>query len=184
MDTRLALMCGIDIPIPECQLIIHQPKIKEIAFIGEKDFFTGIQTLCINKRMFTQDKTLLENTNNFQIFMTIMSEKETVDKKESVQQVCALLFPEQKVMFTPRSMLLSGAGGMTTIDETNFELDDEIKNQFDMICKQEGLLSDMAVTCFVKTVVSECKIPFMIGVDPNYRRNKLKECVEKLRSFR
>lgn len=61
----------------------------------------------------------------------------------------------------------------------NLELDDEIKNQFDMICKQEGLLSDMAVTCFVKTVVSECKIPFMIGVDPNYRRNKLKECVAK-----
>jgi hypothetical protein len=24
-------------------------------------------------------------------------------------------------MFTPRSMLLSGKGGMTTIDETNFE---------------------------------------------------------------
>ena len=42
MDTRLALMCGIDFPVPECQLTIHQPRIKEIALIGEADFFSGI----------------------------------------------------------------------------------------------------------------------------------------------
>ena len=41
MDYRLALMCGNDIPIPECQLIVHQPSIKEISYIGEKDFFAG-----------------------------------------------------------------------------------------------------------------------------------------------
>ena len=136
MDLRLALMCGIDIPIPECQLVIHQPRIKEIAFIGEQDFFTGVQTLCIDKKIFVQDKALLESTNNFQIFMTIMSEKETVDKKETVQQVCALLFPEYKVMFTPRSMLLSGKGGMTTIDETNFEFIQEAIAQ--ICCLRSG----------------------------------------------
>ena len=121
IDIRLALMCGIDIPIPECQLIIHQPKIHEIALIGEKEFFTGIQTLCIDKRLFAQDKVLLESTNNFQIFMTIMSEKETVDKKLAVQQVTTLLFPEYKVNFTPRSIIFSGKGGMITVDEANFE---------------------------------------------------------------
>ena len=42
MDTRLALMCGIDIPVPECQLIVHQPKLKEIAYVGEEDFFVGV----------------------------------------------------------------------------------------------------------------------------------------------
>ena len=42
MDKRLALMCGTDIPVPECQLFIHQPRIKEIALIGEADFFSGI----------------------------------------------------------------------------------------------------------------------------------------------
>ena len=49
MDTRLALMAGTDIPIPECQLILHQPTIKQIAFIGETDFFIGVQTLCLHK---------------------------------------------------------------------------------------------------------------------------------------
>jgi len=41
MDYRLALMTGTDIPVPECQLTIHQPKIQEISFIGEQDFFVG-----------------------------------------------------------------------------------------------------------------------------------------------
>lgn len=121
MDTRLALMCGTDIPVPECQLTIHQPRIKEIAFIGEADFFTGIQCLCLHKSMFVQDESLLETTNNFQIFMTVMSEKEAVDKKVAVQQVCTLLFPNMKVTFTPRSMLLIGEGCTVTIDENNFE---------------------------------------------------------------
>ena len=121
MDTRLCLMCGTDYPVPECQLIIHQPSIKEIALIGESDFFSGIQCLCLNKSMFVKDESLLEDTNNFQIFMTIMSEKETADKKAAVQQVCTLLFPKYKVMFTPFSMLISGEGQTIQIDENNFE---------------------------------------------------------------
>ena len=131
MDIRLALMCGIDIPIVECQLIIHQPKIKEIAFIGEQNFFTGVQTLCIDKKMLIQDKGLLESTNNFQIFMTIMSEKETVDKKQSVQQVCAILFPKYKIMFTPRSMILTGEDGTITLDENNFDF---VQNAIAQVC--------------------------------------------------
>ena len=121
MDTRLSLMCGTDYPVPECQLIVHQPRIKEIALIGESDFFSGIQCLCLNKSMFVKDESHLENINNFQIFMTIMSEKETVDKKIAVQQVCTLLFPKYKVMFTPRSMLITGEGQTIQIDENNFE---------------------------------------------------------------
>lgn len=121
MDIRLALMCGSDIPIPECQLTIHQPRIAEIALIGEKDFFTGVQCLCLHKSMFVKDESLLETTNNFQIFMTIMSEKQAADKKAAVQQVLTLLFPQHKILFTPRSMMISGNGTTVTIDENNFE---------------------------------------------------------------
>ena len=121
MDTRLSLMCGTDYPVPECQLVIHQPSIKEISFIGEQDFFTGIQCLCLNKTMFVKDESDLSNVNNFQIFMTIMSERDAADKKAAVQQVCTLLFPKYKVMFTPRSVLISGEGQTMQIDESNFE---------------------------------------------------------------
>ena len=91
MDYRLALMCGSDIPVPQCQLTIHQPKMKEISLIGEESFFTAIQCLNVNKKMIKQDETLLTDINNFQIFMTIMTEKETVEKKEAVLQLFQLI---------------------------------------------------------------------------------------------
>ena len=121
MDKRLALMCGTDIPVPECQLVIHQPRIKEIALIGEADFFSGIQCLCLNKSMFVKDESDLANTSNFQIFMTIMSEKEAAEKKFAVQQVCTLLFPKYKISFTPRSIMAIGGDAPIMIDENNFE---------------------------------------------------------------
>ena len=121
MDTRLTLMCGTDYPVPECQIVLHQPRIKEIALIGESDFFSGVQCLCLNKSMFVKDESDLSNVNNFQIFMTIMSEKEAADKKAAVQQVCTLMFPKNKVLFTPRSMLITGGEQSIQIDETNFE---------------------------------------------------------------
>ena len=121
MDTRLTLMCGTDYPVPECQIVLHQPRIKEIALIGESDFFSGVQCLCLNKSMFVKDESDLSNVNNFQIFMTIMSEKQAADKKAAVQQVCTLMFPQNKVLFTPRSMLIAGGEQSVQIDETNFE---------------------------------------------------------------
>ena len=105
MDTRLALMTGCDYPIPECQLTLHQPTIKEIGLIGENDFFTGSQCLSIYKSMFvTEDKSALDDINNFQIFMTVMRDKESMEKKHSVLQVLTLFFPKyDKVLFTPQS---------------------------------------------------------------------------------
>ena len=122
MDTRVLLMTGTDYPVPECQLVVHQPQIKEIGLIGQSDFFSGIQCLCLNKSMFAKDETDLLNTSNFQIFMTIMSQKETAEKKFAVQQACSLFFPNHKVMFTPRSLIFMGSDNATIqIDEDNFE---------------------------------------------------------------
>ena len=142
MDNRLTLMCGTDYPVPECQVTIHQPRIKEIALIGEQDFFSGVQCLCLNKSMFVKDESLLANTNNFQIFMTIMQEKEAVDKKIAVQQVCTLLFPKYKLMLTPRSVLLSGDGQTIQIDENNFQfLQEAISN---ICCLKTGPMDQQA----------------------------------------
>lgn len=121
MDYRLALMTGVDIPIPECQVILHQPTIKEIALIGEQSFFTGVQCLCIDKEMCFQDEFLLANTTNFQVFMTVINEKEMIDKKESVLSVLTILFPDYKVLFTPRALIFNKDQGSAMVDETNFE---------------------------------------------------------------
>ena len=122
MDLRLGLMCGIDLPIPELQATIHQPKIKEIAFVGEKDFFLGVQCLCIDKNIIAnQGESLLVNTNNFQIFMTMMKEKEMAEKKDSVINVLSLVFPKYRTLFTPRSIILQG-DTQIMIDDSNFEI--------------------------------------------------------------
>ena len=122
MDIRLGLMTGIDLPIPELEVTIHQPSIKEISFIGEKDLFLGIQCLCIDKNIIENSgESLLRETNNFQIFMTMMKEKEMADKKQASMQVLTLLFPRQNVLFTPRSIVLQG-DPQIMIDESNFNI--------------------------------------------------------------
>ena len=120
-DYRLALMTGVDIPIPELQLALHQPTIKEISMVGEQDFFIGIQMLCVKKEMYIQDESLLASTTNFQIFMTMMSEQQIADKKQCVLQVLSLILPNHQVVFTPRSIILKNGDVITNIDEGNFE---------------------------------------------------------------
>lgn len=130
-DYRLALMTGVDIPIPELQVTVHQPTIKEISMIGEQDFFIGIQMLCIDKKMYIEDENLLANTTNFQIFTAMLNEQQMADKKQAVQQVLTLLFPQTKIIFTPRSILLNINQENIIIDEGNFEqLQDVLIQQF------------------------------------------------------
>lgn len=136
MDIRLALMCGTDIPIPELQTTIHQPSIKEISYIGEQEFFIGLQTLSINKNMLAQGNSVLESTTNFQIFMTIMKEQETKDKKDAVINLFQLIFPGSQVIFTPMSILLNKEGQQTLVDENNFDMLQEIIKQ--VFCVNSG----------------------------------------------
>ena len=129
-DLRLALMCGSDIPLPFLQISLHQPRIKEIALIGESSFFIGVQCLNIDsKSLIDQDKTILQDTNNFQIFMTIMLEKEARDKKEATSQLLSLLFPNYHIMFTPRALVFQKDGFSTMIDANNFEQLQEVLKQ-------------------------------------------------------
>ena len=121
-DYRLALMTGVDIPIPELQLALRQPTIKEISMVGEQDFFIGIQMLCVKKEMYIQDESLLASTTNFQIFMTMMNEQQIADKKQCVLQVLSLILPNHQVVFTPRSIILKNGDVITNIDEGNFEI--------------------------------------------------------------
>ena len=125
-DYRLALATGVDIPIPELQIIMHQPTIKEISMIGEQNFFNGVQLLTVQKSMYIEDETLLANTTNFQIFMTMMSEKQLLDKREAVIQTLSLLFPKAKIVFTPRSLLINEEENSSIIDEGNFNILQEL----------------------------------------------------------
>lgn len=142
MDYRLALMTGIDIPIPECQLVVHQPSIKEISYIGEKTFFTGIQCLCIYKSAFVQDRIDLSTINNFQIFMMIMQDTEAKDKKQDVKQTLMLLFPSKDILFTPNSIIFNEQGEDSIVDEKNFEAFQEVLRK--IVCMQLAPMTQQA----------------------------------------
>ena len=135
-DYEFALMSGTDIPITELQLTLKQPNITQIGLIGTTDFFIGLQCLNINKNLFEQDKTLLNETSNFQIFMSIMNDKSSKDKKDAVLAVFSLIFPEKKVLFTPRSLIIDSC----TIDENNFELLQNILKK--VFCIDKGGVND------------------------------------------
>lgn len=135
-------MAGTDIPVPECQLIVHQPTITEISFVGEENFFVGVQTLCLNKTMFIQDESVLEQVNNFQIFMTVINDKSTVDKKEAVKQVLKLILPKYQVMMTPKSIMVNEEGASHMIDEDNFEAFQEALKL--IFCAKTGPMNQQA----------------------------------------
>ena len=141
MDIRLALMTGIDVPVPECQLVLHQPRIDEIAFLGEEDFFIGSQTLCISKNMVIEDKKALSEISNFQVFMTVMNEKTTQDKKQAVESIFELM-NLGKAVFTPRSIVFTDKNETHMIDENNFQFfQDMIKN---IVCANNGPMDQQA----------------------------------------
>ena len=125
-DIGLALMTGVDIPIPELQLAIHQPTLKEISQMGEKNFFIGIQFLCLNKRNYVKDESLLDKITNFQIFMRLLDEK-SLDLEEDLRSIImnmfSLLLPDFKVLLTPQSILLQSENQENLIiDESNFDI--------------------------------------------------------------
>ena len=120
-DYSLSLMTGTDIPIPEFEIVIHQPTIKEISLIGEKMFFTGIQLLALNKELYIEDEDMLSQVSNFQLFIEIMNQTELAERREAVLQVLTLILPQEKVIFTPRSMMFNSSDKNIIIDEGNFE---------------------------------------------------------------
>lgn len=134
MDIDLALITGIDIPIPECQLILHQPTIKEISMIGEMNYFYGMQCLCVTKDM-CMDLPEEEKANikNFYLLINIISNPQTVDKRKQVVMTLELLFPGSKINITPRTLLINLDGKNFIIDEDNFDFFQAVlKKVFDL----------------------------------------------------
>lgn len=120
MDYRLALMVGIDIPIPELQLVVHIPTLNDIAYMGEQNFFTALQYLCLEKESLIQDKVLLSTLSNFQILMKML--QQSPDKKLTVTTLLKILFPDRSVAITKNSIILTIIDGdIKLIDDSNFK---------------------------------------------------------------
>ena len=128
MTNELLLLAGQDLPFEQAQLIIHPPTIKQIAFIGEKTFYSGCQYLNFSKKNLQEkDKNRLDDLTDFEVLMTIMRDKNIAVQqgKISMQLVLLLMFPDYNISFLPMSILKKKKTdeGMErhTIDKENFE---------------------------------------------------------------
>lgn len=131
-DYNLALMAGADIPIPELQATVHVPIIEDIAYMGEKNYFTAVQYLCIDKESLTQDKIVLQSMTNFQVLMRVLSQSQDKEKKQAISTLLTIMFPEYNNVITPRSIVLTAREDKThiiMIDDNNFEMVKEIFKQ-------------------------------------------------------
>lgn len=142
MINPLLLLSKNDIPFEQAQLIIHQPILKQIAYIGEETFFTGCKYLNFSKENLSeQDKNNLDKLTNFEVLMTIMRNKDIVVKKSKIcmLQVLALLFPDYKIDLLPMSIRIfkkdDDAIEQHLIDKENFESFRKIVSQ--MFCLQD-----------------------------------------------
>lgn len=115
-------MAGVDIPIQELQIVIHVPTVKDIAFMGEKDFFMAVQYLCLEKESLIQDESLLSSLSNFQVLMKVLEQSQDKTKKKALITLLKLLFPDYIPMLTKNSIILKHDGDEQTVlvDDNNF----------------------------------------------------------------
>ena len=119
----LLLLSGNDIPFPEARVTIHQPSIKEIAYIGEEAFFVGCGFLDFSKNLLNdEDKTRLENYTDFDIFMSIVMNP-TKDVKRSIENaflVLDLIFPLYDISVRDAVIILKKDKEEFSINKNNF----------------------------------------------------------------
>lgn len=115
-------MVGADIPIPDLQITLRVPTIKDIAYMGEQKFFMAVQYLCLDKEMLVQDETLLSSLTNFQVLMKVLEQSQDKDKKGAIIMLLKILFPEYIAMITKNSIILTIVGKEPIlIDDNNFD---------------------------------------------------------------
>lgn len=110
MTEKIALISGRDIPCDEIEVVLHQPTIKEISYIGENNFFKGCQYLTFSKKSLEEkDKVNLEKVTDFEVLMMILGKKDLAVEqiKNCLKEIFLLILPDYQVIFLPMSILFS-----------------------------------------------------------------------------
>jgi hypothetical protein len=130
MLSNFCLLSGNDIPFPEAKVIIHQPTLKEIAYIGEEEFFLGGGLLNFSKNLLSGvDKSHLENISDFYILMKLIQNgKKIVDNNNQTKKsvlagitFLSILFPGYKLSFEDDGILLEKDNIRGKITENLFD---------------------------------------------------------------
>lgn len=129
----LNYLTGIDIPYAPLKLSIHSPTIKEISYIGEDSFFTGVQFLTFskNKNLSAEESQKLNNFSDFEVLMKLLQEKsvELQKRRVCVELVLTLIFPRYKILFLPNMIAFTKEGENYILNNQNFDGFKQILNE-------------------------------------------------------
>lgn len=141
MNNDLLLLSKNDIPFTQARVNIHQPTIKEISFISEESFHVGCQFLnfSINNLSY-EDKVNLANKTDFEVFMSMMNNKDKAKYKVDALLVLTLLFPNHRIKIEEDHILLEGAEFSSSINHLNYDTFKDILSQ--MFCLEETKQED------------------------------------------
>ena len=129
MLNELLLLSKNDIPFPQAEIVIHQPTIKQIGYIGQDSFYTGCGLLNFSKQKYTlQDNNSLDNKTNFDILMSILQDPNPMcqEKRVCLQMVLLLIFPQHTARILPNCIGLIKDDKIYQINNNNFDKFQEI----------------------------------------------------------
>ncbi len=123
MLNDLLLISGLDIPFFPAQTVIHQPMLKEIAYIGEESFFQGCELINFSKDVLEEEvKSSLVDKTNFDVLMSIIVDRTPQGRstRRIMLDLLSLLFPEYEADFTMEGIILTSDKHQTKITNNNF----------------------------------------------------------------
>lgn len=98
-------LSGQDIFIKDCNIVLTQPKIKDIVLFGEDEFLVGTQILGHTNKVINQMKqgnSELEAFSDFQVLLVILHEEETI--RDSVIKFLNFVFPQYEIKITENTI--------------------------------------------------------------------------------
>ncbi|MBO5423881.1 MAG: hypothetical protein J6A25_00040 [Lachnospiraceae bacterium] len=117
----LTLLVGEDILLKEFNLILHQPRIRDISIIGEENFFKMLSFLFIEKENIinvlsekkdrAEVEAVYKDLTDYEIFYsTAASDKQQegeISIREGATQIFMLLFPDYHISFEENGIFYS-----------------------------------------------------------------------------
>lgn len=128
----LRIISGVDIPIPALELVLHQPRLKEISLLdSEMSYFLTLQLIGFDRRILQaqtqQDNSRLSSMSDFDIFMTLLTDpkaENSAQRQINLLNVLTIFFPGYIPQLLPRSIYLNNPTTKhnVTIDGNNFSI--------------------------------------------------------------
>ena len=115
-DSRL--MTGVDIPLEGVGVTLHQPRLKEIAMLGEKDYFLTLQIFSMNK---IQLNIANKEVTNWLIFQHAVQQKMdgVLDTTNLFNNFLRLFVPH--IAVGPNSLIIQDESGIKHIEPDDFD---------------------------------------------------------------